>query len=108
MSPPAQHRATVAQPGTAQAWNYQKSTMELVPARVSPFKCETVKSSFADRRGRGVFIFHSMEENPDIEIAHQKGYNVTCCRSYRSPKGRCYSCPEEEFNTEKDIDEEEF
>jgi len=33
--------------------------MELVPARVSPFKCEIVckeERSFADRRGRGVLF----------------------------------------------------
>ncbi len=39
----------------------------------------------------------------DDEIIERKGYNISCCRSYMSPKGRCYTCPED---LEKDPDEE--
>ncbi|HLC81856.1 MAG TPA: hypothetical protein VJH68_04320 [Candidatus Nanoarchaeia archaeon] len=31
-------------------------------------------------------------------------YKETCCQSYLTPKGRCYTCPE---NRDKDPDEEE-
>ena len=34
----------------------------------------------------------------DLEIVPRK-YKETCCESYRTPKGRCYTCPEQ-----KDID----
>ncbi len=49
----------------------------------------------------------------DIEIVKEKKYNISCCRSYLTPKGRCYTCPEEDGETpdeealdEKDPDEE--
>ena len=47
-----------------------------------------------------------MEE--DVEAIQKKGYNISCCRSYLTPKGRCYTCPEleEELEREKDPDEE--
>ena len=34
-----------------------------------------------------------------------KKFNISCCRSYLTPRGRCFSCPEE--NLESDPDEEE-
>jgi hypothetical protein len=33
-----------------------------------------------------------------------KHFNISCCRSYTTPKGRCYTCPEEVI--ERDPDEE--
>lgn len=42
-----------------------------------------------------------MEE--DIEIVKSKDYNISCCKSYMTPKGRCYTCPEQ---NERDPDEE--
>lgn len=41
----------------------------------------------------------------DIEIVSNKTYKISCCRSYLTPKGRCYTCPEEDL--EHDPDEEE-
>ena len=41
----------------------------------------------------------------EIEEAKTIKYKETCCESYRTPKGRCYSCPE---NRNKDPDEEEY
>ncbi|MDP3698388.1 MAG: hypothetical protein Q8R47_02270 [Nanoarchaeota archaeon] len=45
----------------------------------------------------------------------QRKFNISCCRSYLTPKGRCYTCPEleEELENElgkqeKDPDEEEY
>ncbi len=32
----------------------------------------------------------------DVEAVKKKGYNISCCCSYLTPKGRCYSCPEQE------------
>ena len=49
--------------------------------------------------GRGVFFIM----NDDL-IIEQKEYNISCCKSYRTPRGRCYSCPEE--LAENDPDEE--
>ncbi len=42
--------------------------------------------------------------------ALQKKFNISCCRSYLTPKGRCYTCPEleEELDLEKDPDEEDY
>jgi len=36
-------------------------------------------------------------------------FNISCCKSYLTPKGRCYTCPEleEGLGTDKDPDEEE-
>lgn len=38
----------------------------------------------------------------------EKRFNISCCRSYLTPKGRCYTCPELEEGSgiEKDPDEE--
>ena len=41
----------------------------------------------------------------DIELVSNKIYKISCCRSYQTPKGRCYTCPEEDL--ERDPDEEE-
>jgi len=30
-------------------------------------------------------------------------YKITCCKSYLTPKGRCYTCPEQQ---NKDPDED--
>lgn len=46
------------------------------------------------------------EERAEDELIERK-YNISCCRSYLTPKGRCYTCPE----LEKDFtleDEEEI
>jgi len=40
----------------------------------------------------------------DYEISRSKSYNISCCKSYATPKGRCYTCPEQD--EEKDPDEE--
>lgn len=52
---------------------------------------------------------------PDLK---QKKYNISCCCSYLTPKGRCYTCPEfdddensdagEANIVEKDPDEEKW
>lgn len=42
-----------------------------------------------------------IEENDEVA---QKKFNISCCKSYLTPKGRCYTCPE--LETEKDPDEE--
>ncbi|HIG92763.1 TPA: hypothetical protein HA242_06090 [Candidatus Woesearchaeota archaeon] len=36
-------------------------------------------------------------EDIDIEPVKSKHFNISCCRSYLTPKGRCYSCPEMEM-----------
>ena len=46
---------------------------------------------------------NSMEE--DIEIVKKIIYKETCCESYKTPKGRCYTCPE---NRTKDPDEDDY
>lgn len=47
----------------------------------------------------------------------EKKFNISCCRSYLTPKGRCYTCPEledelenefEELELQKDQDEEQW
>ena len=47
----------------------------------------------------------------------EKRFNISCCRSYLTPKGRCYTCPEleeglengsEDLETQKDPDEEQW
>lgn len=45
-----------------------------------------------------------MEE--DYEIIISKSNNLSCCKSYTTPKGRCYTCPEQE--EERDPDEETY
>ncbi|MEK6939087.1 MAG: hypothetical protein AABX31_00010 [Nanoarchaeota archaeon] len=55
-----------------------------------------------------------MEENKEEVLG--KKYNISCCRSYLTPKGRCYTCPEleEDFELEgeekiqRDPDEEQW
>lgn len=44
-----------------------------------------------------------MDELDQIMV---KKFKVSCCRSYLSPKGRCYSCPEDDV-LEACQDEEE-
>lgn len=46
-----------------------------------------------------------MEENDEVA---PKRFNISCCKSYLTPKGRCYTCPEleEELEMQKDPDEE--
>jgi len=36
----------------------------------------------------------------------EKRFNISCCRSYLTPKGRCYTCPELD-ETAEDLDQEE-
>ena len=49
-----------------------------------------------------------MEEELDIEKIEDRKFNISCCRSYMTPRGRCYSCPEDnEFGKEMDGHEEE-
>ncbi len=31
----------------------------------------------------------------DIEPVSTKKYKISCCRSYLTPKGRCYTCLED-------------
>lgn len=38
----------------------------------------------------------------DIEPVSIKTFKISCCRSYMTPKGRCYTCPEE-GSTEEDM-----
>ena len=35
-----------------------------------------------------------MEEATKQEELEKKRFNISCCRSYLTPKGRCYTCPE--------------
>ena len=42
-------------------------------------------------------------EEVDIEVVKKKEFKISCCRSYMTPKGRCYTCPDQEVDT--DIDE---
>src|SRR3989344_245899 len=42
------------------------------------------------------------------EQERQKRFNISCCRSYLTPKGRCYTCPELDEFEQKDPDEEEY
>ena len=42
------------------------------------------------------------------EQERQKKFNISCCRSYLTPKGRCYTCPEMDEFEQKDPDEEEY
>lgn len=46
-------------------------------------------------------------ENEDFEIMEKKGYNISCCRSYLTPKGRCYTCPENDFESLEEKEEME-
>lgn len=32
----------------------------------------------------------------DTEQVSIKKYQISCCRSYLTPKGRCYTCPQDE------------
>jgi len=48
-----------------------------------------------------------MEEIKE-EQEEQKKFNISCCRSYLTPKGRCYTCPEMDEFEQKDPDEEEY
>ncbi len=34
------------------------------------------------------------EKTKESEDLLEKRYNISCCRSYLTPKGRCYTCPE--------------
>ena len=49
-------------------------------------------------------------EMPEDDNISPKKFNISCCRSYLTPKGRCYTCPEleEELDLQKDPDEEEW
>ncbi len=41
----------------------------------------------------------------------KKEFKISCCRSFLTPKGRCYTCPEEQFSEDdelKDPDEERW
>jgi len=51
-----------------------------------------------------------MELDAEIEIepVNEKGFKISCCRSYMTPKGRCYTCPEQELYEDKDPDDETF
>ena len=40
------------------------------------------------------------------EIIKKREFKISCCRSYLTPKGRCYTCPEEDL--ESDPDEEKW
>jgi len=46
----------------------------------------------------------------DEEELKERKFNISCCRSYLTPKGRCYTCPELEDEIDqieqKDPDEE--
>ena len=32
----------------------------------------------------------------DIEPVSMKKFKISCCRSYMTPKGRCYTCPDDD------------
>ena len=34
-------------------------------------------------------------EEIDVEVIRVKKFKLSCCRSYLTPKGRCYTCPED-------------
>jgi hypothetical protein len=44
-------------------------------------------------------------EKEDLEIVKEKHFNVSCCRSYTTPKGRCYTCPEHDLDKDPDAEE---
>lgn len=53
-----------------------------------------------------------MEEIMEEDESGPRRFNISCCRSYLTPKGRCYTCPEldetaEDLEIQKDPDEEE-
>jgi hypothetical protein len=43
-----------------------------------------------------------MQEELD---ATPKEFKITCCKSYATPKGRCYTCPEEDIDKDPDAEE---
>ena len=46
-----------------------------------------------------------MEETIKNNHAVERKFKITCCRSYLTPKGRCYTCPElEEEKEESEMD----
>ena len=53
-----------------------------------------------------------MKKSMEEDEAKEKKFNISCCRSYLTPKGRCYTCPEleNEFDLveQKDQDEEQW
>lgn len=55
--------------------------------------------------GRGAYLRGEAMESldDDLETVEPKEFNVSCCRSYATPRGRCYSCPEDDLQEEKDI-----
>ncbi|MBI4147226.1 hypothetical protein HY494_01090 [Candidatus Woesearchaeota archaeon] len=52
-----------------------------------------------------------MEETIKNNNSVERKFKITCCRSYLTPKGRCYTCSEieekEESEMDKDREEEE-
>ena len=38
----------------------------------------------------------------DLETAEKKEYNISCCRSYLTPKGQCYTCPHNHSDNEEE------
>jgi len=45
--------------------------------------------------------------NPEFEIIQPKVFKISCCRSYMTTKGRCYTCPEDDYEDENDDNREE-
>ncbi|MBI2103251.1 hypothetical protein HYT55_05385 [Candidatus Woesearchaeota archaeon] len=38
----------------------------------------------------------------DIEPVKIQKYKISCCRSYLTPKGRCYTCPDSDLDFDPD------
>ncbi len=43
----------------------------------------------------------SAENSPKEDELTKKRFNISCCRSYLTPKGRCYTCPELDYADER-------
>lgn len=50
----------------------------------------------------GIIILNRDE---DVTVIKKIKYKEACCASYRTPKGRCYTCPE---NSEQDPDDDNY
>ncbi|MDP3733625.1 MAG: hypothetical protein Q8R37_00180 [Nanoarchaeota archaeon] len=43
-----------------------------------------------------------IDADSDIELVKKREFNVSCCRSYLTPKGRCFTCPEQDLEGDPD------
>lgn len=49
---------------------------------------------------------YSMDEEQlfleDLQDIKEKKFNISCCRSYLTTRGRCYSCPDQDLSEQDD------